>query len=138
MHECFICFPAGGAKERKPEPDGAAVQYDHVMDEKLFQQHADESMERLKKALYRIEEAAGFDVEERGGALHLGFDDPPGTFVISPNSAARQIWISALSTSFKLDWSESYTEFVLAHSGEPLLPLMARLIGEQTGNPVEL
>jgi iron donor protein CyaY len=85
-----------------------------------------------------VEEAAGFEVEERGGALHLAFEEPPGTFVISPNSAARQIWISALSTSFKLDWSEAFAEFVLAATGEPLLPLLARLVGEQTGNPVVL
>ena len=95
-------------------------------------------MDRLTRALYAVEEAAGFDVEERGGALHLTFDDPPGTFVISPNSSARQIWISALSTSFKLDWSEAYTEFVLGPSGEPLLPLVSRLLTEQTGNAVAL
>jgi iron donor protein CyaY len=108
------------------------------MDERIFQQHADQAMERLTRALYDIEEAAGFDVEERGGALHLTFDEPPGTFVISPNSSARQIWISALSTSFKLDWSESYTDFVLGQSGEPLLPLVARLLTQQTGNAVAL
>ena len=108
------------------------------MDEKLFQKYAEQALERLTRALYDVEEAAGFDVEERGGALHLTFDDPPGTFVISPNSSARQIWISALSTSFKLDWSESYTEFVLAQSGEPLLPLVARLLTQQTGNAVVL
>jgi CyaY protein len=85
-----------------------------------------------------VEEAIGFDVEERGGALHLTFDEPPGTFVISPNSSARQIWISALSTSFKLDWDEAYTDFVLSQSGEPLLPLVARLLTQQTGTAVEL
>jgi len=95
-------------------------------------------MERLTRALYDVEEAADFDVEERGGALHLTFEDPPGTFVISPNSAAGQIWISALSTSFKLDWSEAYTDFVLAVSGEPLLPLVSRLLTQQTGNAVVL
>jgi len=95
-------------------------------------------MERLIRALYAVEEAAGFDVEERGGAVHLTFDEPPGTFVISPNSAARQIWISALSTSFKLDWSEAYTDFVLPQSGELLLPLVSRLLTEQTGNAVSL
>jgi len=108
------------------------------MDEKNFQKHADEAMERLTRALYAVEEAAGFDVEERGGALHLNFEEPPGTFVISPNSAARQIWISALSTSFKLDWSESYTDFVHGQSGEPMLPLVSRLLTEQTGNSVAL
>jgi iron donor protein CyaY len=108
------------------------------MDDKTFQNHAEDAMERLTRALYGVEEAGGFDVEERGGALHLTFDEPPGTFVISPNSAARQIWISALSTSFKLDWSESYTDFVLGQSGEPLFPLVSRLLTEQTGDAVSL
>lgn len=109
-----------------------------AMDEESFRKHVEPAMDQLTRALYGVEEAAGFDVEERGGALHLTFEDPPGTFVISPNSSARQIWISALSTSFKLDWSESYTDFVLAQSGEPLLPLVARLLTQQTGNPVTL
>jgi iron donor protein CyaY len=108
------------------------------MDEQAFGKLSEKAMERLTRALYDIEEAAGFDVEERGGALHLTFDDPPGTFVISPNSSARQIWISALSTSFKLDWSESYTDFVLSQSSEPLLPLVARLLTQQTGNAIVL
>ena len=108
------------------------------MDERTFQQNAEQAMERLKRALYAVEEAAGFEVEERSGALHLNFEEPPGTFVISPNSAARQIWISALTTSFKLDWDAAFESFVLRSSGEPLLPLMARLVTEQTGNAVVL
>ena len=109
-----------------------------AMDETGFRKHADDAMERLTRVLYAVEEAAGFEVEQRGGALHLNFDEPQQTFVIAPNSAARQIWISALSTSFKLDWSESYTDFVHGQSGEPLLALMARLLTEQTGNAVTL
>ena len=108
------------------------------MDERTFQQHAEQAMERLKRSLYAVEEAAGFEVEERGGALHLNFDEPPGTFVISPNSAARQLWISALSTSFKLDWDDAFDDFVLRSSGEPLPMLMARLLTEQTGDAVTL
>ncbi len=113
------------------------------MDERTFQQNVERAIERLTRALYAVEEAAGFEVEERGGAVHLIFEDPlfedpPGTFVVSPNSAARQIWISALTTSFKLDWDAALDDFVLRSSGEPLLPLMARLVGEQTGNAVVL
>jgi CyaY protein len=107
-------------------------------DEIIFRKHAEETMERLTRAVYAVEEAAGFEVEERGGALHLNFDEPSQTFVIAPNSAARQIWISALSTSFKLDWSESYNDFVHGQNGEPLLPLVGRLLTEQTGNAVTL
>ncbi len=114
------------------------IEDEGLMSDQEFQKRADPAMERLMRALYRVEESAGFETEERGGALQLAFDDPPGIFVISPNSSAGQIWISALSTSFKLDWSDAYQDFVLAHSGELLLALVGRLIGEQTGNPTIL
>jgi len=45
----------------------------------------------------------------------------------------RQIWISALSTSFKLDWFEEKNDFVLGKTAEGLKPLVARLINEQIG-----
>ena len=57
----------------------------------------------------------------------------PAKFVISPNSPVRQIWISALSTSFKLDWSPAANDFVLTKSGEGLKKLVNRLINEQLG-----
>ena len=72
-------------------------------------------------------------MEEVNGALQVNFDEPPGRFVVSPNSPVRQIWISALSTSFKLDWADATQDFVLAKSGEGLKVLMSRLINEQLG-----
>ncbi len=48
--------------------------------------------------------------------------------MITPNTPVRQIWISALSTSFKLDWQEKTAEFILPKTGESLQPLMVRLI----------
>lgn len=90
-------------------------------------------MDSLKKALIAAEESAEMEVEDQAGALHISFEDPPGRFVISPNAPARQIWISALSTSFKLDWSEGESDFVLAKTGEKLKDLVARLINEQLG-----
>ncbi len=108
------------------------------MDDQTFQKTAEAALDLLKRKLYDAEEDGGFEVEERSGALHLVFDDPPGTFVISPNSAVRQIWISALATSFKLDWEESSKEFVLAKTGETLADLMSRLIAQQTGSSVEI
>jgi CyaY protein len=45
----------------------------------------------------------------------------------------RQIWISALTTSFKLDWSEKERDFILVKTGEKLKPLVARLINQQLG-----
>src|SRR5262249_34442538 len=89
----------------------------------------------LKQSLISAEDSADIEVEDQGGALHVSFED--GTrFVISPNAPVRQIWISALATSFKLDWSDTEGDFILAKSGERLKPLMARLINQQLGEEV--
>jgi iron donor protein CyaY len=103
------------------------------MNEQEFRRRADAAFEDLKRSLYAAEGDADFEVEDNAGAIHISFDEPPGKFVISPNAPVQQIWISALSTSFKLDWSDEQNGFVLAKSGEGLKPLVARLISEQLG-----
>ncbi|HZQ91101.1 MAG TPA: iron donor protein CyaY [Terriglobales bacterium] len=103
------------------------------MDDQEFRKRAESALESLKTALIAAEGDAEMEVEEQGGALHISFEGPEGRFVISPNSAARQIWISALSTSFKLDWSDSTGDWVLPRSGERLKPLVGRLINQQLG-----
>jgi iron donor protein CyaY len=103
------------------------------MDDQLFRGRADASISSLKKALYTAEESADFEVEDANGVLNLVFDDPPAKFVITPNGPVKQIWISALSTSFKLDWSDTANDFVLAKTGETLKTLIARLANEQLG-----
>ena len=90
-------------------------------------------MEDLKRSLIAAEESADMEVEDQSGALHISFDEPTGRFVISPNVPARQIWISALSTSFKLDWSDAANAFILVKTGESLKPLLSRLINQQLG-----
>jgi len=103
-----------------------------MLDENDFRKHADAALEALKKSLITAEESADFEVEDQAGALHISFDDG-SRFVISPNAPVRQIWISALATSFKLDWSEAEQDFVLQKTGERLKPLTARLINQQLG-----
>ena len=106
------------------------------MDDQLFRDRADASISALKKALYVAEESADFEVEDANGVLNLVFEEPPAKFVITPNAPVKQIWISALSTSFKLDWSESANDFVLGKTGETLKTLVARLANEQLGEEV--
>src|SRR3954468_14460519 len=96
-----------------------------------FSKQSEQSLHALRSALIKAEESADFEGEDAGGSIHISFDDPPAKFVISPNSAINQIWISALSTSFKLDWSPEKNDFVLVKTGESLKPLVARLINEQ-------
>jgi CyaY protein len=80
--------------------------------------------------LLEEEEDAGFEVEEQNGVLNVIFEEPAGKFVITPNTPVRQIWISALSTSFKLDWNETTSAFVLPKTGEHLMALVDRLIAD--------
>jgi len=108
------------------------------MDELEFRRAAESALDALKKHLIAREEEdeAGFEVEEQNGVLNIVFEEPPGKFVVTPNTPVRQIWISALATSFKLDWitsagaDSSYGAFVLPRTGEKLIPLVDRLIDE--------
>jgi iron-sulfur cluster assembly protein CyaY len=104
-----------------------------MLDENLFRKHADAALESLKQSLIVAEEAADFEVEDQAGALHVSFDDG-SRFVISPNAPVKQLWISALATSFKLDWANG--DFVLTKTGEGLKALVARLINQQLGEEV--
>jgi len=103
-----------------------------MMDELEFRRTAESALEALKRHLIQREEEAdaGFEVEEQNGVLNVLFDDPPGKFVITPNTPIRQIWISALSTSFKLDWDAKASTFVLQRTREQMTPLVDRLIEE--------
>lgn len=104
-----------------------------MLDELTFRRNADQAIESLKKSLIEAEEDGDFEVEEQNGVLNVVFDEPPAKFVITPNAPVRQIWISALSTSFKLDWSEEAGEFWFPKDSLPLKPLVAKLINEQLG-----
>jgi|SRR5271156_5794798 len=104
-----------------------------MLDELAFRRNADNAIESLKKSLIEAEEDGGFEVEEQNGVLNIVFEDPPAKFVITPNTPVRQIWISALSTSFKLDWSEAENDFIFPKDSLTLKPLVARLINEQLG-----
>ncbi len=103
-----------------------------MVDEQVFRRDADRALEQLKQRLIEAEEDGGFETEENGGVLNVVFDDPKGKFVFTPNTPVRQIWISALSTSFKLDWADG--GFVLAKTGEGLVDLTQRLLREHTGD----
>ena len=104
-----------------------------MQDELEFRRNAESAIAALKQALIRAEDQAEFEAEEQNGVLNVVFDEPPAKFVITPNSPVRQIWISALSTSFKLNWDAAAGAFVLPKTGEQLQPLVARLINEHLG-----
>jgi iron donor protein CyaY len=108
-----------------------------MLSEHDFQKKADALFEELKKRLLRLGDEHGFDVEGESGKLEVIFEEPePAKFVVSPNTTIREIWVSALSTSFKLAWSEARNAFILDKTGEDLFGVMSRVISEQLGTKV--
>ena len=110
-----------------------------MMDEQDFQRKSDAAFDSLKKRLLELEDQHEFQVEGGSGKLEVEFDDEDETrFVISPNAPVRQIWISALTTSFKLSWSDQAQSFVLDKTGETLNQVMSRILTQQLGAAVSL
>ena len=109
------------------------------MSEIDFRRKCDAALEKLRKRLLELGDESDFEVEGVGEKLDLVFEEPEeARFVISPNTPVRQIWISALSTSFKLGWSDEANDFVLEKSGETLNQVMSRILTQQLGTPVEV
>jgi CyaY protein len=109
------------------------------MDEKDFQRKADAAFDDLKRRLLTLGDEHDFDVEGESGKLEVIFEEPEeARFVVSPNTPVREIWISALSTSFKLSWSDFKNAFVLEKTGESLLDVMSRVVSQQLGQQVHL
>ena len=110
------------------------------MDEQEFKTEADRALTSLYNKLVAASESEGseFEADFNSGALSIEFEEPPQKFVISPNTPVRQIWVSAHSKSFKLDWSQSDGDFVLPATGETLPMLMSGHVSEQLGEKVEL
>jgi frataxin len=108
-----------------------------MLDEHEFQKKCDEALEALRKRLLALGDERDFEVEGGSGKLEILFEDAEETrFVISPNTPVRQIWISALTTSFKLGWSDAANAFVLDKTGETLMQVMSRILTQQLGSPV--
>jgi len=108
-----------------------------MLSEHDFQKKADAAFEDLKRRMLKLGDAHGFDVEGESGKLEVIFEDPePAKFVVSPNTPIREIWISALSTSFKLAWSDARNAFVHEKSGEDLYAVMSRVLSQQLGTEV--
>jgi CyaY protein len=97
-----------------------------ALSEQEFRLQADLALEHLQHSLQSLADEEGFEVELQNGVLQIIFEEPSAAkFVVSPNAPVRQIWVSAMSRSFKLSWSRESSAFAL--DGEPLDALIDRL-----------
>ena len=97
-----------------------------MLSEQDFRLKADRALEDAQRALLPLADEEGFEVELQNGVLQVIFEEPAATkFVVSPNAPVRQMWVSAMSRSYKLAWSDEASAFAL--DGETLDAMMQRL-----------
>ena len=100
-----------------------------ALSEQEFRVKSAEVLEQTQHSLLKLADAEGFEVELQNGVLDVVFEEPnAGRFVVSPNAPVRQIWVSAMSKSYKLSWTPEADAFTL--NGETLSALLDRLTRE--------
>src|ERR1700674_1301974 len=108
------------------------------MDEQDFKTQADAALDSLHRRMMAVADVVDFEADFNAGALAIEFETPPAKFVVSPNAPVRQIWVSAHSKSFKLDWDPARSEFVLPGPNQTLAELIQEAIAKQLGEEVSL
>jgi iron-sulfur cluster assembly protein CyaY len=100
-----------------------------MLSEQEFRVRSDEALTDARQQLLPLADTAGFEVELQNGVLDVVFEEPrDAKFVVSPNAPVRQIWVSAMSRSYKLAWDGERGVFAL--NGEALVDLLKRLSNE--------
>ena len=100
-----------------------------MLSEQEFRVKSDHALTTARNQLLPLADHAGFEVELQNGVLDLVFEEPrDAKFVVSPNAPVRQIWVSAMSRSYKLAWDEGRHLFALGD--ESLTALLQRLTHE--------
>jgi iron-sulfur cluster assembly protein CyaY len=108
------------------------------MDDQAFLLESDKALQALFERLTDASDDYAFEPDLNSGALTVEFEDSPSKFVVSPNRPVHQIWVSANTKSFKLDWDEAHAEFVLPTTGQTLIALMEEALGKHLGLEVQL
>jgi iron donor protein CyaY len=102
------------------------------LSESEFRLAADDALESLERTLASFGDDHDVEVDLQNGVMQVEFGAPsPAKFVVSPNAPVRQIWVSALSRSYKLSWAPATGRFELA--GESLDALLTRLVHQNLG-----
>ena len=98
-----------------------------VLSDQEFRLKSDDALEHARKMLLDVADTEGFEVGLQNGVLNVEFEEPTAMkFVVSPNAPTRQIWVAAMTKSYKLPWSDELATFAL--NGESLSQLLGRLV----------
>jgi iron donor protein CyaY len=97
-----------------------------ALSDQTFRLESDKAIEEARHALMPLSDEQGFELELQNGVLSLEFEEPaPTKFVVSSNAPTRQIWVAAMTKSYKLPWSPDLHAFAI--DGESLSALLERL-----------
>src|SRR4029077_17414389 len=119
-------------RRRRQHPVAAGYSTSMTLSEQEFRVKSAEVLEQTQHSLLKLADAEGFEVELQNGVLDVVFEEPNAArFVVSPNAPVRQIWVSAMSKSYKLSWTPEADAFTL--NGETLSALLVRLSREFLG-----
>jgi len=91
----------------------------------------------LEDELLGLDEGLGVDCELVDTKMVVSITKPKATWIISTNSGARQIWIAALTKSWKLD-EDGKGGFVLKESGQSLRDVVTYCLAQHFGKKIEL
>jgi CyaY protein len=108
------------------------------MDEQEFKKKSDIALESLYRKLSAAVDHYDFEPDFNAGALSIEFEEPKARFVVSPNAPVRQIWVSAHSRSFKLEWRAGRNAFVLPDTGQTLEEMVGGAISQHLGEEITL
>jgi CyaY protein len=108
-----------------------------MLDDQQFRLKADQELQSAYNALAKASDQYEFECDY-DGAVKVEFEDPPAKFVVSPNAPVKQVWVSAHSKSYKLDWNAARGTFVLAETGQSLNELLAEAVSKQLGQTISL
>lgn len=104
------------------------------MDEAEFNGLAEAMLARVERAV----EACGVDADfelKPGGVLEIEFADG-SKVIVNRHGAAREIWVAARSGGFH--FRPEGGRWLATRGGEDLMALLSRVIGEQSGEVVDL
>src|SRR5947209_2675484 len=93
---------------------------------------AKKRLTELEEALLRLDEELNVDCELVDTKMTVNIAKPKAQWVISTNSGAKQIWIAALTKSWKLD-EDGKGGFVLKESGQSLKQVLEHCLTQHFG-----
>ncbi len=91
----------------------------------------------LEDSLLGLDESLNVDCELVDTKMTVNIAQPKAQWVISTNSGAKQIWIAALTRSFKLD-EDGKGGFVLKETGQSLRDVVAHCLDEHFRRKIPL